>query len=401
MVTLAILWIADDVIEAFGGIHAVEVGQLTDADVEFLVDRAPELRAILASEHPAARIARNLYRLSRLLKAPASADIRTEGALAKHWWTSADNAKSSTVRPAQRILADLAWNNLAGGRELVLREDSAARSHLLGSLTLREVRRDQLGFYHDVLRDWGVGNPIDEDHARLSGLDLSVPVSPRVARGIEFAGRLALETRQDCTVWLDLLFRLSPAGAHGSWRRQGLLAIVRSELGLGLLERCSAVLLANGGALFTELSSAIGAVETVPTADLYTAVKVPRSLRTNTTGTGVGLLRWVLQHPHEVPIQAIGAVIDLIETQILLLKMVPTLAGPTAKMLFNWLGQLDIPKAEVTIPNDAKAGRTDSNARRRMVEELRTMALLLSAHAPEDAKAYLREMTTGRELVQS
>ena len=62
-------WIADDVVEAFGGIHAIEVGELTDTEVEFLVDRAPELRAILASGHPAARIARNLYRLSRLLKA--------------------------------------------------------------------------------------------------------------------------------------------------------------------------------------------------------------------------------------------------------------------------------------------------------------------------------------------
>ena len=109
-----------------------------------------------------------------------------------------------------------------------------------------------------------------------------------------------------------------------------------------LLERCSAALLANGGALFTELSTAIAAVETVPTADLYTAMKmetgkpIPRSLRTNMTGTGVWLLRWVLQHPREVPIQAIGAVIDLIEIQIQLLIMVPTLAGPTAKMLFDW-----------------------------------------------------------------
>ncbi len=244
----------------------------------------------------------------------------------------------------------------------------------------------------------GVGSLIDEDHARLSGLDLSAPVSPGIARGIEFAGRLALETRQDCTAWLNLLCRLSLAGAHGSWRRQGLLAIARSEIALELLERCSAVLLVNGGALFTELSTAIAAVETVPTADLYTAMKmetgkpIPRSPRTNTTGTGVLLLRWVLQHPQEVPIQAIGAVIDLIEILIPLLRMVPTFAGPTATMLFDWLGQLDLRDVEVTIPTHAEAGRMDSHARRRMVEELRTMALLLSAHAPENAKAYLREI---------
>ncbi len=119
-------WIADDVVEAFGGTHLVEVGELRDAEVEFLVDRATELRAILANGHPAARLARNLYRLSRLLKAPASADIRTEAALARHWWTSADDAKGVTVRPAQRILADLAEKNLVGGHELELRQDSLA-----------------------------------------------------------------------------------------------------------------------------------------------------------------------------------------------------------------------------------------------------------------------------------
>ncbi len=396
-------WIADDIAEAFGGIHAVDVGELTNDEAAFLVDTAPELRVLLASGHQAARIVRNLYRLSRLLKAPASADIRTEAALARHWWSSADDAQKDVVRPAQRILADLAENSLAGEPELELRADSAARSHLTSSLTLREVRRDQLGFYHDVLRDWGIGSIIDEDYSRIASLDLSAPVSPRVARGIEFAGRLALEARQECAAWLDLLDRLSLAGAHSSWRRQALLAIVRSEIGFELLGRCSAALLADGAALFAELSRAITAVETVPTADLYATMKIgtekpiPRSLRTNTTGSGVWLLRWVLQHSKDIPIQAFGAVIDLIEIQLQLLVMVPTLAGPTASMLLNWLRQLDVREAEVTIPTDAAAGRMDSNERRRMIEELRTVALLLSSHAPEDAKAYLREVAVERD----
>jgi hypothetical protein len=70
-------WIADDVIDGFGGAHSVQVGDLTDEEVEFLSGRTPELRAILAPGHPAASIARNLYRLSRLLKIPASSSIRT------------------------------------------------------------------------------------------------------------------------------------------------------------------------------------------------------------------------------------------------------------------------------------------------------------------------------------
>ncbi len=64
-------------IDAFGGIQSVSVGELTDEEVKTLSEKTPELRAILAPGHPAASISRNLYRLSRLLKVPASAEIRT------------------------------------------------------------------------------------------------------------------------------------------------------------------------------------------------------------------------------------------------------------------------------------------------------------------------------------
>ncbi len=397
-------WIADDVIDAFGGSHPVVVGELSDEEVEFLSEKTPELKAILAPGHPAASIARNLYRLSRLLKVPASAKIRTEAALASQWWASADNAPSNIVRAGQRILAELAETSLTGRNVLELREDSPACSHLSGSLTLTEVRRDQFTYYHDVLRDWGIGNLIHEDHARLSSLDLSVPASPRVARGIELAARLALEEAVDCNRWLGLLDRLSPMGAHSSWRRQGLLAIVRSEIGPELLERCAKHLLARGGVLFTELTRTIAAVETISTADLFASMQVvvdkpvPKSLRTNTTGTGIWLLRWVLAHSKELPVQAIGAVVDLVEVQIQLLMALPKLASQTATMLFNWLRQLDVQDAVVTMPTDPTAERLDSNVRRRLVEDLRTVALLLSGRSPDDAKAYLREIDAKRDI---
>jgi hypothetical protein len=396
-------WIADDVIDAFGGIQSVSVGELTDEEVKTLSDKTPELRAVLAPGHPAASISRNLYRLSRLLKVPASAEIRTEAALASQWWASADNSASESVRAGQRIIAELAEIGLAGGSMLDLREDSASRSHLTRSLTLIEARRDQFAFYHDVLRDWGIGNLIHEDHARLSRVDLTAPASPRVARGIEIAARLALEASRDCTRWLSLLGRLSPTGAHSSWRRHGLLAIVRSEVGPDLLERCSKALLTRGGALFAELVTMIAAVDTISIAELYASMQVvtdkpvPRSLRTITTGTGHRLLVWVLAHANEVPVQAIGAAVDLVRIQIQLLLTLPKLALSTTTMLFNWLRQLDVREAHVTIPTDTTAERMDSSVRRRMVDDLRTMALLLSAQSPDDAKAYLRDIDTERD----
>lgn len=396
-------WLAEDALASLGAAQIVTVGELQDGEVEMLSDHAPELRVLLAPGHPAAPIARNLYRLSRLLKVASSATIRTEAALAHYWWRTADGASAAEVRAAQRILADLVDRSLIGADALELKSDSTARSHLLRSLTLREGRRDHLGFYHDVLRDWAVACRIHENRSHLATLDLTVPVSPRIARGIEFAGRLSLEMEKGCDSWLDLMTALSPAGSHGSWRRHALLAIVRSELGPVLLDRCSETLLAQGGVLFRELCTAIVAVETVATAKLLRSVDqgrtqpvVPKSLRTNTTGSAVWVLQWCVSLANQIPLQAIRAVIDLVEVQYVVFIRAPSLAEPVAKMLFGWLHQLDIRNALRTIPSEKGAGHLDRQAFDRLVEDLRTWALLLANHAPDEAKAYIRAVSAER-----
>src|SRR3546814_12405732 len=94
--------------------------------------------------HAAAAIARNLYRLSRLLKVPSTTTIRSEAVLASHWWQTADSAESADRRAAQRLLADLVDAALAGGNAIAVRDDTPARNHLLRSQTLIEPRRDPL-----------------------------------------------------------------------------------------------------------------------------------------------------------------------------------------------------------------------------------------------------------------
>ena len=397
-------WLAEDAVAALGSFEQVTVGELQESEVAMLAEQAPELRALLDANHPAASIARNLYRLSRLLKLPKAAVIRTEAALAQHWWTSADGAPDAEVRASQRLLSKLAKRALAGHNTLEVQSDSEARSHLLRSLTLREARRDHLSFYHDVLRDWTVAALLSEDPDLIEDLDLSEPVSPRIARGIELAGRLALEGGDGCGQWLGLLNRLSPVGSHGSWRRQALIAIVRSELGPGLLEHCSTALLDDGGALLRELSASINSLETVAAADLLKGLVepgdqnvIPRSLRANTTGSAAWLLRWCIEHASEIPLPAIGAVLNLIQMQYLILMRVPKLAAPAAEMLLNWLMQLDIREAERTIPTGDGTSRLDHQRHGRLVEELRMWSLFLASHAPEKVKEYLQAVTKEKD----
>lgn len=394
----AIPWLDDRIATALGGMHAVEVGALSDDEVAILVDRAPELGMLLDASRPAAQLARNLYRLSRLLREPSAASVRTEAGLAQLWWTSADGASAVEVRAAQRILEALATAALTGDAGIDLAEDSPARDHLLGAQSLREVRRDRLDFYHDVLRDWAIGNYLAEDPSRLAGFDLGGPVSPRVARGIEIAARLVLETGKDASAWLDLLAHLSPPSAHGSWRRQAILALVRSEVAIDLLEKSSASLLAEGGALLTELSTTIVGVETQAAADIITLpdgskVDLPRSYRTDVTGSSVLVLRWVLDHAAEVPMPAISAVVELVEIQTFVLKMFPSLARRTARLLFDWLCQLDLRDTPVTIPRMEGRTRWASDPRRQTIEKLRLMAMLLGSFVPDALKAYLTAIT--------
>lgn len=395
--TNAIPWLDDRISTDLGGMHAVEVGALSDEEVAILTDQAPELRMLLDVSHPAAQLARNLYRLSRLLREPSAASVRTEAGLAQLWWISADGAPTAEVRAAQRILKALATAALMGDGGIDLDEDSSARNHLLGAQSLREVRPDRLDFNHDVLRDWAIGNYLAEDPSRLAGFDLGGPVSPRVARGIEIAARLVLETGEDASAWQDLLAHLSPSSAHGSWRRQAILALVRSEVATDLLEKSSASLLAEGGALLTELSTTFVAVETQAAADIITLpdgskVNLPRSFRTDVTGSSVLVLCWILDHAAELPMSAIDAVVELVEIQIFFLKMLPSLAERTARLLFDWLCQLDLRDMPVTIPGIEGHARWSGDARQR-IKKLRQMAMLLGSFAPDALKAYLTAIT--------
>lgn len=391
-------WVAQDALAKLGTPCQVVVDELNDDEVEALSTAAPELRTLLSRDHPAASIARNLYRLAQLLKVPSSADIRTEAALADRWWKSADGAKPDDVRPSQRLLAELAEAALAGQGLVQASTDTPARAHLLRRLTLSKSRRDRLSFYHDVLRDWAIGARLNEDLTLLDGIDLSVPPSPRVARGIEFAGRFALEQGQDGSNWTALLGALSRPGAHDAWRRQALMAIVRSELSSRLLSRCRAALLADRGALLVEICTAIVATETISAASAFKEiaatgaelpVEAPGSLRIATTLSAPTVLVWCAVNADDIPIQAIAAIVKLAEVQFLTIMSVRELGRATAKMLFGWLMQLDLRDTNITIPGAADAPRLERQSRTTMIEDLRTMALLMASHAPEDTKAYL------------
>ena len=106
-------WLPAEAIERLGQADPVVIDELSDSETEELRSAAPQLKALLADDHPARPVARNLFRLSRLANRPANAKaVRTEAEMAEHWWQTADGDRDSLHRDRARVLRHLAEQSL-------------------------------------------------------------------------------------------------------------------------------------------------------------------------------------------------------------------------------------------------------------------------------------------------
>ncbi len=248
-------WLPSNVLAQLGRARPVVLDELGAEEIEELKAAAPALRALLSDDHPARAVARNLFRLSRLLEVQGPTDqLRSEVDLLERWWTTADGPQEDR-RERKRLLADLTDTILSGGDRLEARTESSTVDALIASGTLRELGLDRLMFRHDVLREWGVAARLHDAPDKLDQLPLTRAAPASLARGVELGARFALERSEDGQAWAEYLYRVSRDGAHASWRRWSLLAILRSELAFTLLDRAFASLKEKDGTLLRETDS--------------------------------------------------------------------------------------------------------------------------------------------------
>ncbi len=395
-------WLAEDALNDFGSRATVEVGELEEAEVSALCDQAPELGALLAPDHPAAPIARNLYRLSRLLKVADPAGIRTEAALAVHWWKTGDGIGKTDRRAAQRLFSDIVEGTFAGSTDVLVASDSSARAYLLGSSALRETRRDHLTFSHDILRDWAIGMKLHEEPELFERLDVTKPVPRTVARGLEFAGRIAIEASADSAkAWLALLGRVSTPSAHASWRRNVLLALVRSELAATLLDRHSELLLNDGGEELAELCDVVAALDSFRLADMEAAaggqseisLSLPRSIRAARSASSAQLLLWCCTRADRVPARAMLSIAKLGEQLLPFNVMGAELTAYAARAFYQWLSWLE--------KSDDDAAYTQAHGKflsgdqyRAATDRIRALCLVCATLTTDEIKNYLNSITS-------
>jgi hypothetical protein len=392
-------WLPEEVIGQLGRAKPVVIDELSDAETEELRQATPQLRALLADNHPARQVARNLFRLSRLASLPSDAPVlRTEAEMAEQWWDTADGQKDENHRDRARVLRTLAEQALTSAGPLdVSGLAPLAVDALVASQTLRDLGNDLVTFHHDVLREWAIANLLIANPAIIEKLPLDRPAPAALARGTELAARMTIEHAADSTRWKSLIDVLSREGNHGSWRRSALLALVRSEIGQQLLTRASGYLLDNGAGGLRELIRLVMAVDADTGAKWFSALGfdpkvIPANLNVPSGPSWSRLIIWLLALGDSLPAAAIPDVVDLYNAWSMGMLGQDPLTPLLVPWFYRWLMEIEVLSVrDQRRPFNGELTRDQIGT---LAGDLRTGFLSFCNRAPQLAQEYLQSLRT-------
>lgn len=398
-------WLPPEALDQLGRAEPVIIGELSDGETDELRNAAPQLIALLADNHPARQVARNLFRLSRLANRPSGAPMpRTEVEMAEQWWQTADGVRDESHRERARVLTALAEQAFSRVEQLNVSDlPAAAVDAFVSSETLRDLGNDRVTFRHDVLREWAIANLLFSDPALIKRLPLDMTAPADLARGVELAARMALERTPDGERWHSFLVVLSKDGVNGSWSRAVLLALVRSEIAAELLEKASAYLLADRGRLLRELIRIVMAVESEPGSKHFAAAgvdprQIPAGINIPNGPSWLRLIRWLLKLCVGLPPSAIPDVVDLYSAWSIALAGKDPLTPYLVPWFHYWLTEIETASQGVSFEDRRRPfnGELASEQIGKLAEDLRTGFLLFCNHTPQLAADYLQSLRKRR-----
>jgi hypothetical protein len=396
-------WIPNTEIQVLKAAPPVVIHELSDAEVQELRDAQPQLHALLANDHPARLVTRNLFRLSRLVIAPLEQPApRSEVEMMRQWWRTADGDAGGR-RERARLLRELATLCLSGAKVFnVSSYDATSIDALVKSETLQDLGSDLVAFRHDVIREWAIANVLESDAALLTVLPLQQNAHPVLMRGVELRARIALEETREPDQWRAILDSVRGPDKHPSWQRGALLALVHSELVEEVIPLMADTLLSDEAALLRVLIPIMMAVDVQPVRELYIAAGLDPSTLPETLQipTGKGwhcLTSWILALGEKLPAKAMPEAVDLLEGWLIVEHLFPVPLSVEILAAFQrWL-------VEIEVSNDGEGwrehrsvfgGKLDRKQVERIEEITRAHLVLMANRAPKSAKNYLVAVQT-------
>ena len=339
-------------------------------------------------------------------QAEAAAGIATEIDLAQLWWRYGGGRSEDDGRFAQlKVLRAMGTQVVDYPGRMSFKVDDLSSSTIAELLRFDSLREDikgaTVGFRHDVLRDWAVGFLLHEDEELLNALPMDKPLPPGLARGVEIAARLAIESDATGARWLVLLGAVEREGCNGSWKRPVLLALPRSEQAFALFQGLEPVLLEADGRRLSEIIRLMIAVESVPLAKVIAraqpSVAVPSGAADLIVPKGLGwawLVLWLVAVAKSLPTAVIPDISKvfqawLMSTQNQSVGFNATIVG----FLFEWLTLIEDAMTP-RIFRDMRDAPPSLNIRhlRDVRDEIRMTAFAFSHLNPPAAERYLSSL---------
>lgn len=393
------------------GIATLQVDPISDDETEVLSEDNQALAIILGSGHPAHGIARNLFYLSRMVELGAeqenAAAIATEMDLARLWWRYGGGRSEDDGRLARlRVLRIMGSQILEHPNRVAFNVDdllpSTTVTELLRFDSLQEeIKGAKVAFRHDVLRDWTIGFQLNDFPELLTKMPVNEPLPAGLARGLEVAARLALESDSSGERWTGLLATVEREGAHGSWMRPVLLALPRAEQAFALFVKLAPVILEADGRRLREIIRLMIAVESEPLAKLAArlqpSVPIPAGASDLIVPKGSSwtwLVMWLVVNAGSLPTALIPDVAKVFQAWLIAAQRQPLpFNAQIVEFLFDWLARIE----------EAMSYRVYSNIEdvppslnfphlREVRDEIRMTAFAFAHLSPVAAEKYLSSL---------
>ncbi|OUS04246.1 hypothetical protein A9Q96_14940 [Rhodobacterales bacterium 52_120_T64] len=397
-------WLPADILDELGHAPVVTIGELSDQEVNELTAEDPKLAALLKEDHPAERVARNLFRLSRLaLLQHDDSRLHTEVDLVKIWWKTGDGRDDDSRRDRQRLLTSMAQHYTQSiGLFSSAEYSTSAIQQLVGSETLLDHGNDQVSFKHDVLREWAVASLYDFQRNALETIDLGNSGSQSLLRSYELQTQMMLESG-DKPGWVERIKKLSQSDVHRSWQRVTLLAIVHSEASSQLLKDMTAELLADEANIAQQLVALVIASESQSLQEAFSEFDgklsiIPAGVVAPKNLSWGRLVVWLLTL-EQIPNQLIPVAVDLMRNWMIVFVGGAPFGEAILTRFYDFLIRIENAKYCRSFQDQFESfdGQLSSAQMRNLEENLRIQLCMFADKAPALAVEYLTSIS-GRNV---